>query len=181
MATTASRVEAFRTRKNEYFGTSADSPIANGDRETFSGLKYYPERPDLALELPLDTSGEGIGERLEIPASDGALKPYLRAGRVHFEVEGNPVTLSVFTDLNRGRFFLPFKDKTNGKETYGAGRYLDPKARPDGTLVVDFNYAYNPYCAYSEGWTCPVPPLENMVKVEIPAGEKSFKAEEPYE
>jgi uncharacterized protein (DUF1684 family) len=77
--------------------------------------------------------------------------------------------------VDRGRFFLPFKDGTTGGETYAGGRYLDPRARPDGSLVVDFNYAYNPYCAYGEGWSCPVPPVENEVTAPIEAGELAFE------
>ena len=92
-------------------------------------------------------------------------------GRIHFEAEGQPVTLTVFQDKTSGKYFLPFRDSTVGEETYAVGRYLDPKVRPDGKLQVDFNMAYNPYCAYNTGWTCPIPPFENITKVRIPAGE----------
>ena len=74
-----------------------------------------------------------------------------------------------------GSFFLPFVDATSGKETYGAGRYLDIELTHDGEIVVDFNYAYNPYCAYNEQWSCPLTPFENRVQVPIRAGEKNFK------
>lgn len=175
MPNRGSRLESFRQHRDHYFAHDPDSPLTPEEREGFAGLAYYPERKDLALELELDTSGDGVGEHLEFPTSDGPPKPFVRAGRIHFEADGSPVTLSVFTDVARGRYFLPFKDGTTGEETYGAGRYLDPKMRPDGkTLVVDFNYAYNPYCAYSEGWSCPMPPWENVVKAPIRAGEKAF-------
>ncbi|MDQ3412702.1 MAG: DUF1684 domain-containing protein [Chloroflexota bacterium] len=174
MTTTPSRLTSFRERKDQYYGSDPHSPLSEAQRTAFTGMRYYDERPDLVFELPIDTSGEDVGEHLEIPTSDGQAKHYVRAGRIRFEADGQPVTLTVFKDVERGRYFLPFRDGTSGKETYGAGRYLDPKTRPDGTLVVDFNYAYNPYCAYGEGWSCPIPPLENFARPKIEAGERRF-------
>lgn len=178
MTTTPSRLQAFRERKNQHYVTDPHSPIDEERRRGFAGLQYFDERPDLVLELPIDTSSDDVGEHIEMQTSDGVAKHFVRAGRIRFEVDGQPVRLSVFKDVERGRYFLPFRDGTSGKETYGAGRYLDPKARPDGTLVVDFNYAYNPYCAYGDGWSCPIPPLENFVKARIEAGERSFTKDE---
>lgn len=169
-----SRLEGFRHHRDHYFDHDEDSPLAEADRTDFAGLSYFPERPELAFELPLETDGAGIGERVDLATSDGDMKPFARAGRISFPVDGTSVTLSVFKDLERGRYFLPFKDGTSGRESYGEGRYLDPRARPDGTLVVDFNYAYNPYCAYGEGWSCPSPPPENEVEAPIAAGERTF-------
>jgi uncharacterized protein (DUF1684 family) len=176
--TTQTRLQAFRERRNQYYASDPGSPLTEAQRDAFAGLDYFDERPDLVLELPIDTSGDDVGEHIEMQTSDGVTKHYVRAGRIRFEVDGQPVTLSVFRDIERGRYFLPFRDGTSGKETYGAGRYLDPRARPDGTLVVDFNYAYNPYCAYGDGWSCPIPPLENFVKARIEAGERSFTKDE---
>lgn len=172
------RYGGYRERRDKYFASHANSPLTAGQRERFTGLVYFPETLDLALELPLDVDGPGIGEQLTIAGLDGKPKEYIRAGRVHFTADGQPVTLTVFRDVARGRYFLPFRDLTAGNETYPVGRYLDPQARPDGTLLVDFNYAYNPYCAYSDGWTCPVPPFENMIRVRIAAGEKIFPDQE---
>ena len=171
---TQSRLEAFRTHRDHFFVHDPDSPLAAADREGFAGLDYFPERKELALELPLDESGPGVGEIVELATSDGEQRPFVRAGRIKFEADGQPVTFTVFREQGRGRFFLPFKDATSGSETYEGGRYLDPRARPDGRLVVDLNYAYNPYCAYSEGWSCPTPPFENITKARIEAGEKTF-------
>ena len=74
-----------------------------------------------------------------------------------------------------GELFLPFADATSGVETYGAGRYLEPEALPDGRMSVDFNYAYNPYCAYNERWSCPITPAENRIDVPIRGGERIFR------
>jgi uncharacterized protein (DUF1684 family) len=85
--------------------------------------------------------------------------------------------LTVLRDADQGGLFLPFRDASAGTETYEVGRYLEPQARPDGSLDIDFNYAYNPFCAYGEGWSCPIPPEENWLPVTIPAGERSFQDE----
>jgi len=169
-----SRLEAFRARKDHYFGHDPHSPLDHHQRHAFAGLAYFPENPELVFVLPLDAEGPGIGERLRLAGSDGEPKEFDRAGRVTVPVGGQDVTLSVFKDVVRGRYFLPFRDGTAGAESYPVGRYLDPQARPDGTLTVDFNYAYNPYCAYGEGWTCPIPPRENVVSARIEAGEQNY-------
>jgi uncharacterized protein (DUF1684 family) len=173
-ATTESRLAAFRRRKDEFFASDPHSPLTPEQRESFAGLQYFPEDPALALQLPLDAGGDGIGERLRIGTTDGQAKEFERAGRIRFAAGGEDVTLTVFREIGRGRYYLPFRDATAGEETYAVGRYLDPRARPDGTLVVDFNYAYNPYCAYGDGWSCPIPPRENVVAARIEAGEKLF-------
>jgi uncharacterized protein (DUF1684 family) len=148
--------------------------LGESQRAEFSGLDYFPERADLALTLPLDESGHGVGDTVDIPTTDGKAKSFSRAGRIRFEVEGVPIELTVFKDSDRGSLFIPFRDASAGGETYEVGRYLEPQARPDGTLDVDFNYAYNPFCAYCEGWSCPIPPEENRFAVTIAAGEKAF-------
>ena len=171
---TESRLAAFRRRKDDVFATDDHSPLTPDQKAAFTGLEYFPENPALALEVPLDTSGDGIGERLRIGTTDGQAKEFERAGRIHFTADGQPVTMTVFREVGRGRYYLPFRDATAGQETYAVGRYLDPRARPDGTMVVDFNYAYNPYCAYGDGWSCPIPPRENIAAVRIEAGERAF-------
>jgi len=171
-----SRLAQFRAHKDDYFRYGDNSPIPPEDRAAFRGLAYFPENPDLAFVLDLEQEGAGIGEWVEIKTTAGMPQTFIRAGRITFTVNGIPVTFSVFRDPERGRFFLPFRDGTAGKETYELGRYLDPQERPDGKLIVDFNYAYNPYCAYAEGWICPIPPEENVTDVPIEAGEKAYHA-----
>ena len=172
---TAARLAGYRERRDHYFAHDPNSPLDAGQRDRFAGLAYFPERPDLVFQLPLDTTGPGIGKIVPLATADGRTKDFVRAGRIHITVDGQPATLSVFKDPSRGRYFLPFRDATAGTETYAVGRYLDPRPRPDGTLLVDFNYAYNPYCAYNaDGWTCPIPPRENVVPVRIEAGERAY-------
>lgn len=167
----AGRLDGYRERKNSYYREHDNSPLTPEQKQIFEGLSYFPENDDLHLVLELDKSGEGIGEEITVGTVSGEAKQYVRAGRVHFDVEKTPVTLSVFQDQKTGKFFIPFRDATSGKDSYAVGRYLDPKAQPDGKLVIDFNLSYNPMCAYNSGWACPIPPFENMLRVPIVAGE----------
>ncbi len=87
-------------------------------------------------------------------------------------MEGQEAELTLYS--NQDGFFLPFADNLAGKETYPAGRYIEPEQLADGKFLVDFNLAYNPYCAYNDAWSCPLTPAENRLKVAIRAGEKIF-------
>lgn len=118
------------------------------------------------------------GSPLTLDTSDGQKVDFFIAGIVRFMVGSGYYELTLLRDADRGRFFLPFADRTNGLETYAGGRYLDPQEKPDGTIMIDFNYAYNPYCAYSDGWSCPLPPEANQLPVQIRAGEKAFRLDE---
>lgn len=99
----------------------------------------------------------------------------MKWAKIEFSVDGATAELTVYKDGTDGSFFLPFADSTSGDETYGSGRYVEPKAQSDVSLLVDFNYAYNPYCAYNEEWACPITPAENRLRVPIRAGEKKFE------
>jgi uncharacterized protein len=109
-----------------------------------------------------------------LETSDGESISLIRIGAIDVVIDDAPVSLTLLREPGRGRLFLPFRDRAADGETYAIGRYLDPQARPDSSLVVDFNYAYNPYCAYGEGWSCPIPPSENVLDVPIRAGERVF-------
>lgn len=168
------RLDDFRKHKDEYFASGANSPLDPTDQAGFSGLAYFPYDPGLQFAVHIDAVDDQ-GERIALDTSDGEVKEFMVAGEVRFQVGDGTYVLTLLKDYDRGRFFLPFHDATNGLETYDGGRYLDPQEKPDGTLVLDFNYAYNPYCAYSTGWSCPFPPERNRLAIEIPAGEKAFR------
>jgi uncharacterized protein len=174
MTDKAERLAGYRHRRDHFFAAHPHSPLSESQRGAFAGLDYFPERADLALILSLDESGPDVGETLDLPTTDGKTKSFSRAGRVRLEVDGEPVELTVLRDSERGSLFIPFRDASAGGETYIVGRYLEPQARPDGNLEVDFNYSYNPFCAYGTGWSCPIPPEENRLSVTIAAGEKEF-------
>ena len=118
---------------------------------------------------------------IEMPTYAGTTTAYKPFGKVHCKISGDSITLTVFQLVNSSpvyadKLFLPFKDETNGEESYGGGRYLDLSLRDvsNGYLTVDFNKSYNPLCAYKSGFRCPIPPLENHLKIRIEAGEKVF-------
>jgi uncharacterized protein (DUF1684 family) len=167
------RLADFRKHKDEYFASGAHSPLDPADQSGFEGLAYFPYHPTLQFEIDIDAIDDQ-GSPLTLDTSDGQKIDFLVAGKVRFLAENGEYELTLLKDYDRGRFFLPFLDATSGLETYAGGRYLDPQQKPNGKLVLDFNYAYNPYCAYGEGWSCPLPPDQNKLPVEIRAGEKSF-------
>jgi len=165
-----SSIQDFRHRKDEFFANDGQSPLTSEQKRNFKGLNYFPENPDLRFEVKVEEYPEK--EKMSIQTSTGDAQNYVRAGRFNFEVDGQQVDLTLYS--NQHGFFLPFVDALAGKETYPAGRYLEPQTLPDGRLLIDFNMAYNPYCAYNENWSCPLTPAENRLKVPIRAGEKQF-------
>lgn len=165
-------LDEFRQEKDRFFGSHPQSPLTPEQRRSFQGLRYYSENPALRLRLPLDT--DVPHDVIVMETSTGDQQTYARAGKVSFTVDGREVALYLYAAEDAHQLFLPFRDATSGTETYGAGRYLEVEAREDGTVVVDFNYAYNPYCAYNEQWSCPIPPVENWLRAPIRAGEMTF-------
>ncbi len=168
----AAALRASRAEKDHFFKTDPHSPLPEDVRASFQGLAYYPPNPALRLVVPLERDPSGT--RITLQMSTGDEQEYERLGFISFEVDGEPVRLAVYRDVRNGLLFLPFRDATSGTETYGAGRYLEPILLDDNTLLVDFNLAYNPFCAYSDQWRCPLPPIENWLRVPIRAGEKAF-------
>lgn len=160
-----------RKEKDDFFRDSPHSPLTPEQRRTFTGLRYFPENPDLDLVVEVELFPQT--SRIQMQTTTGDVQTYERYGRFRFEIEGQEAWLTVYR--NEQGFFIPFGDSLAGKETYGAGRYLEPEELPDGKLRVDFNLAYNPYCAYNEHWSCPITPAENRLKVPIHAGERVFE------
>ncbi len=162
-----------RTAKDEFFRTSPNSPLDPSLRDDFPGLTYYEPDPAAVFTLPVD--GDVERGPITIQTSDGLTRTYQRAGRVHFDIGGVPAALTLYSSNHPG-YFVPFRDATSGNETYGGGRYLDVTPNADGTVTIDFNLAYNPFCAYSTMYSCPIPPPENWLDVAIAAGEKAYEA-----
>jgi uncharacterized protein (DUF1684 family) len=168
-----SEIIEFRKAKDNFFKTSQQSPLTKEQKKDFVGLQYFPENPALRLELPLERYADP--ERITMQTNTGATQEYFKVGQVRFHVNGEDAALQVYESTdNPGSYFVPFVDATAPAESYGAGRYLEPEEFHDGELIVDFNLAYNPYCAYNSNWSCPFPPPENRLKVRIEAGEKKF-------
>jgi uncharacterized protein len=170
-----SELEAFRAEKDEFFRHHPQSPLTREQRATFEELAYYPENNALVIRETLQRDGVDLDEVIVMQTTTGGTQSYRRAGVVRFSVADVPAQLTLFTSSDGGELFLPFRDATSGKETYGAGRYLEVEPPGlDQLVVVDLNHAYNPYCAYNPDWSCPIPPGENWLAVPIRAGEKSF-------
>lgn len=160
----------FREAKDEFMRKHPQSPIPAEQRGAFAGLSYFPYNPELNLHLPLQRDAEGA---VTMETSTGSQREYHRLGHVTFTVDGQPATLTVFRGED-GELFVPLRDATSGQETYGAGRYVEPDMPDEDTVDLDLNYLYNPYCAYNPAYSCPLPPMENWLRVPIRAGEKAY-------
>jgi uncharacterized protein (DUF1684 family) len=163
----------FRREKDEFFGRHPQSPLTSEQKRGFIGLQYFPENEALRLEVQAEPLVEQ--QPMQMQTSTGGVQTYIRHARFKFQVDGQKAELTIYQ--NENGYFLPFVDSLAGKETYPAGRYLEPEALPGNRFLVDFNLAYNPSCAYNEMWSCPITPAENRLKVPIRAGEKLFNHE----
>ena len=168
-----SQLSEFRKEKDDFMQHSHQSPLTAQQKANFSGLNYFEENPELRLELEVEAFKDQ--NEVTMQTSTGSVQTYIRYGRFKFDINGDSSELTLFSSEHG--FFLPFVDSQAGEDTYGAGRYLDPPQLANGKFDIDFNVAYNPYCAYNENYSCPLPPGENRVSVAIQAGEKSFKDE----
>lgn len=172
-------LQELRREIDEFLAQHPQSPLTWEQQKTFQGLDYYDENHDLAIVAAVECYPD-TEPLIEMETSTGDSRLYRRWGRFHFSVVGEEAALTIYSDPHGHEFFLPFRDATSGKETYGAGRYLDnhrPGLRqlaPD-QFEIDFNFAYNPYCAYNDQYSCPLPPVENWLQVPIRAGERKFK------
>ena len=175
----------FRRDRDELFRDHPQSPIEPDERASFSGLRYFDPEPRFRVHARLEP-GDGSELVVETGGDDGAIR-YRRAGRLAFDLNGVECRLTVLSLVQyAGGLFVPFRDRTSGRETYGGGRYLFDTAKDTDGLVLevtpgsldvvfDFNYAYNASCAYSPRWACPLAPPENHLDVEVRAGEQTYK------
>jgi uncharacterized protein (DUF1684 family) len=160
----------FRKMKDEFFAQDGQSPLTPGQKKAFKGLKYFPPNPDLNLEVAVEEFPDK--QQVKMQTTTGDVQAYERYGKFVFSIDGHPAELTIY--YSEDGFFLPFVDSLASKETYPAGRYLEPEPLGGNRFKVDFNLAYNPYCAYNDYWSCPLTPFENHLKVPIHAGEKLF-------
>lgn len=169
----------FRGVRDELFANHPQSPLSSEQKRDFQSLSYYPY--DRALRFEVEVEPVEDTERIDVELRDDGRIILRRVGRVGFRIDGQEASLSLYwIEGYGGGLFLPFRDTTNGVETYGGGRYLlDTIKGADlgsagGRLMFDFNYAYNPSCAYDERWDCPLAPTENWLDFAVTAGEKAF-------
>jgi uncharacterized protein (DUF1684 family) len=164
-----------REQKDTFFLIHPQSPIPLEEREKFKGLDYYQPDPNYRFEVKLHEHPKK--ERIKMSYTKGEEQEFIRWGEFRFKIGSQEQVLQVYkSNPDEDRLFVPFRDATSGKETYGTGRYLDFEPErdctTDGKWTLDFNKAYNPWCIYSENYTCPFVPPENWLKVPIHAGEK---------
>ena len=167
----------FRAARDELFRDHGDSPIAQERRRAWPGLAWFAYDPSWRVAAPIERIVPCTEFEIEL-AADGILR-CARVGRVRFALRGEAVTLTVYwLEGYGGGLWLPFADASNGGETYGGGRYLYDTIKgadlgaTDDRLVLDFNFAYNPSCAYDERWSCPLSPPENRLPFAVTAGER---------
>lgn len=168
-----------RAEKDHFFREDPRSPIPAHLRASFRGLEYFPFDPRYRLKVRLWKYPDPVP--VVLATSKGVPRNMARYGFFEFEIEGVKQRLDAYKSVappghhhEESSLFVPFRDATSGKESYGAARYLDIEEDPSGEHVLDFNLAYNPYCAYSDDYVCPFPPQENWLTVPIRAGEKDF-------
>lgn len=173
-------VQSSRKKKDLAFKRGENSPILPKDKRKFKELPYFPVNP--AYKVKATFVRDSSQAPFKMKTSTGRLPDYVKYGELHFTLSGNPYVVTVYQNLEliqkpeyKDYLFIPFMDETNGFDTYGGGRYLDFRIPSTAKVILDFNLAYNPYCAYSPNYSCPIPPAENHLKVKLEAGEKSYK------
>jgi uncharacterized protein len=169
-------IERFRTNRDKSFRNASESPLTKEDFANFKGLEYFDANEKFIVKAKFEKTSDA--QIFMMPTSIGTTRRYLKYGVLTFELDGKSFSLTVFKRESAKKntsLFVPFRDLTNGAETYGAGRYLDIRIPSGDEVNIDFNRAYNPNCAYgSNEYSCPVPPRENFLQVKILAGEKKF-------
>jgi uncharacterized protein (DUF1684 family) len=177
-------IEKHREAYKQDFIADERSPLKEKDLD---GLQFYAPNEAFKVACTLELTPDE--KPFEMPTSSGRTKPFRKYGILHFEIGGVPCQLAVYQNIGlrnmpqyAQHLFLPFRDLTNGETTYGGGRYIDLSVadlevdKPE----LDFNKCYNPWCHYSDGYNCPIPPTENNLEVAIEAGEKLWIGEKKH-
>jgi uncharacterized protein (DUF1684 family) len=171
-ASFAKKIDEYRADVDRMM-RSNDSPIPADKRSALLPLKYYPADPSFTVPAALRLADQR--PVFEMPTSTGVVRRMQRVGVLQFTLKGQEMTLGAFVEEGTQRIdelFVPFADETTGKDTYEAGRYLQLKPTTTNLYEVDFNRAFNPYCAYNKTYECPFPPPSNRLKIAVTAGEK---------
>lgn len=174
----AQSVLLFQEELNHEYKDPEKSPLAKEEIPAFAGHEFFPVAARFVVKAKLVKTKKQ--EVFKMKTSTEKLKEFVKYGEAHFMLEGKPQVLEIYQSVAlrdkpeyQDYLFLPFTDATNGEETYGGGRYLDLKIPGGKTIILDFNKAYNPYCAYSNKYSCPVPPIVNRLDVAVKAGVKN--------
>ncbi len=173
-------VIAFQKELNAEYADSVKSPLLKKDLKTFKALDFYPINEKFFVNAKFVRTPDE--KPFEMPTSTSRKPMYVKYGEAHFSIDGKKLKVNLYQSLDlkkieeyKDALFLPFTDLTSGVDSYGGGKYIDLKIPQGDTIVIDFNTAYNPYCAYNHKYSCPIPPQENDLAIEIRAGVKKFK------
>ena len=169
----------FQDTLNKEYANREESPLTDEDFKTFKTLDFYPITEKFIITAQfIRTEKEAV---FKMKTSTDRLPDYVKYGELHFEFDNKNFKLNVYQNIDLSKkagfedyLFLPFSDLTCGKESYLGGRYIDLRFPKSDTVIIDFNTAYNPYCAYNHKYSCPIVPLENDLPLEILAGVKKF-------
>lgn len=168
----------WRAQKNNYFRINDNSPMVN--RDSFTTLSYFD--PDIKYKIKAHVTKLQKKDTVTMLRTDGERDQYLKYAITTFALAGKEYQLTLYKSLrdsiNKNVMFVPFTDNSNGETTYKAGRYMDIELTKPDEVTIDFNYAYNPFCAYNPRFSCPIPPAENHLDTQILAGEKYFEKSE---
>jgi uncharacterized protein (DUF1684 family) len=169
----------YQKEQNAKFKDASESPLTAKDLKRFKALDFYSFNEDFKVEATLRLTPDS--EYFEMPTSTNRTPLYRIYAVLHFEIKGKPYQLNVYqnkelltTEGYEDYLFLPFIDETNGETTYGGGRYIELRIPESNTLTLDFNEAFNPYCAYNPKYSCPIVPLENSLVLKVEAGVKAY-------
>ncbi|QIO22672.1 DUF1684 domain-containing protein [Haloarcula sp. JP-L23] len=171
------RLRQNRAEKDEFFAEHPQSPIPPDERDDFDGLAYFDPDPDYRVEATVTRHDEP--EPVEMDTTDGRTVRYLHVVTFAFELDGESYELAGYRQAgdDPATFFVPFRDKTSGQQTYHRGRYMELEADEELTdgdaVTLDFNLAYAPFCAYSDTFSCPLPPETNWLETTVEAGERT--------
>ncbi|NJL13095.1 MAG: DUF1684 domain-containing protein [Microscillaceae bacterium] len=168
------RIQKERKAKDNFLKNDAQSPLLPGQKAAFEGLAYFP--PAFAYRVQARLQKLSPPENISLPMSKGQPETYLRFAKAYFKAKGQSFVLTLLRKTGQDpRLFLVFSDQTSGQSTYGGGRYLDiPYQEGQKQIFLDFNQAYNPYCAYNAAYACPLPLPENHLEMKVEAGEMAF-------
>ena len=169
----------FQRNLNSEFKDASKSPLKKKDRRNFKALDFF--KVDSAFVVQATFRHTPDEKPFKMKTTTDRLPEYVKYGEVTFNLKNKSYQLNIYRNLDlmedegfEDYLFLPFLDDTNGDESYGGGRYIDLKIPDGNTMTIDFNTAYNPYCAYNEKYSCPIVPRENYMDVEVKAGVKVF-------
>jgi uncharacterized protein (DUF1684 family) len=171
------RAESIRfwEEQNAHYRDKKESPLDKKARKIFAGHRVYAYDANFVIAAKMVRYERE--DTVVMKTSADTEKLFVKYAQLHFNLGRSHCHLTVYQSLtgrlkeeHKNDLFIPFKDLTSGKDTYGGGRYLDVQIPEGNTLILNFNTAYNPYCAYTDGYFCPIPPAENMLNVEVKAG-----------